>query len=105
MAVIYVVAWEDSEFRRAQPSRRDAVAGIIEKKYDARQEPGLDNVRFVFTGDTAASIVAHVQAQLGETVRVLVSRVDLAGLEGILSKATWRWIDSRIGRLVSVTEI
>lgn len=105
MAVIYLVAWEDSEARRAQPAQRDAVAGIIEKKYDARQEPGLDNVRFVFTCDTGASILQHVQQHLDESVRLLVSRVELAGLEGFLSKATWRWIDSRIGRLVSVTEI
>jgi hypothetical protein len=105
MAVIYLVAWEDSASRRADPRQRDAVAGIIEQKYDARQEPGLDNVRFIFTGDAGESIVAHIQAQLGKSVRVLVSRVELAGLEGFLSKATWRWIDSRIGRLVSVTEI
>jgi hypothetical protein len=105
MAVIYLVAWEGSSSERTLPALRDSVAGIIEQRYDARQEPGLDNMRFVFTGDSGEAIVAHIRAQLGDAVRLLVSQVDLASLEGFLSKSTWRWIDARIGRLVPATEI
>lgn len=105
MAVIYLVAWECPGAQRALPVLGDSVAGIIEQRYDARQEPGLENVRFVFTADSGAEIVAHIRAEIGDAVRVLVSQVELAGLEGFLSKATWRWIDARIGRLMPATEI
>lgn len=105
MAVIYLVAWEDSRDSGPRGVSGDVIAGIIEQKYDSRQEPGFHNLRLVFTCEPAANIVSHIQAEAGEKARVLVSQVELAGLEGFLSKATWRWVNSRIGRLVPATEI
>lgn len=92
---VFVVTWNLNKERTNYSSARNEFIKHLER-YDNIGDPGLESVRFISTGSTAAQISTYLRQKLDNNDNIFVSKINRYEKQGWLKKNVWDWINIRI---------
>ena len=92
---VYVVTWSLNKKRDNDSSARAEFLEQFER-YETKSDSGLETTRFVSTAEHADAIVRHLQRNIDEGDRLIVSQLHRGEYQGWLKQEVWDWISARL---------
>jgi hypothetical protein len=92
---VYLVTWDlNKEKPNYAEARKQFLAHL--ERYENKNDPGLDSVRFVSTNSSADQISTDLRTKLDNNDRLVVTKLVAGNHQGWLSKDVWDWISARL---------
>jgi len=92
---VYLVTWDLNQEKPNYAEARKQFLAHLER-YENKNDPGLDSVRFVSTNSSADQISTDLRTKLDNNDRLVVTKLVAGNHQGWLSKDVWDWISARL---------
>lgn len=92
---VYVVTWNlNNERANYAQARKDFIQHL--ERHSNIGDAGLESVRWISTNLSADQLCNDLLTKLDKSDRLFISHVVNATHQGLLNKATWDWIGSKL---------
>lgn len=92
---VFMITWNLNKERANYDKARRAFIEQLER-YPSVSDPGLESVRWISSSATASQVDENLRLKLDANDRIFVTKLEIGGHQGWLSKEVWDWIDTKL---------